>query len=183
MKEKFRDKTRDDLSSALRSLGVDAELAERGRPEEKVRKSIFRRSLGLVDIRGGPIVAINALKQDGSQHSPPQWWAVLLISIHLPGAADHPVKISSRRLKSFPVIGKVTGVGWRGEDYSAGLIESLRQDRMLADLVKRVGDIEIRSHADDFAGWTIQIKARLRPNEHDWHPLEQLASRLHHIRY
>ena len=81
------------------------------------------------------------------------------------------------------MIGKVTGVGWRGEDYSAGLIESLRQDRMLADLVKRVGDIEIRSHADDFAGWTIQIKARLRPNEHDWHPLEQLASRLHHIRY
>ena len=58
--------------------------------------------IGLVDIRGGPIVAINALKQDGSQHNPPQWWAVLLIPIHLPGAADHPVKISSRGLKSFP---------------------------------------------------------------------------------
>ncbi len=79
MKEKLRDKTRDDLNLALRSLGVDAEMAERGRPEEKVGKSLLRRSLRFVDIRDRPISAINVIKQDRSQRSPPFWWAVLLI--------------------------------------------------------------------------------------------------------
>ena len=183
MKEKFRDKTRDDLIFALNSLGVGAEMADRGRPEEEVRKSLFRRSRGLVDLSDGPIAAINVLKQDRSQYSPPRWWVVLLIPSDLPGAADHPVKIRSHTTKSFPVFGQVTGFEWRGEDYGSGLIESLDQDRNLADLVKRVGDFEVQSHADDFDGWTIQIQARLRPEERDWQVLTKLARRLHSISY
>ncbi len=132
-------------------------MAERGRPEEKVGKSLLRRSLRLVDIRDEPISAINVLKQDRSQHSPTFWWAVLLIASQLPGAVDHPVKVSTQRLKSFPLFGKITGVEWRGEDFGAGLIEALNQDRKLAEFVKRVGDFEIRSHAHEFDGWTIQI--------------------------
>ena len=165
MKEKLRDKTRDDLNLALRSLGVDAEMAERGRPEEKVGKSLLRRSLGLLDIRDGPISAINVIKQDRSQHSPPFWWAVLLIPSQLPGAVDHPVEVSTRRLKSFPLLGKITGIEWRGEDFGAGLLDALNQDRKLVELVKRVGDFEIRSHANEFNGWTIQIRARLSPEK------------------
>ena len=34
--ERWRDKTRDNLTSALNSLGVRAKMAERGRAEEEV---------------------------------------------------------------------------------------------------------------------------------------------------
>ena len=103
--------------------------------------------------------------------------------IPAPGAVDHPVKVSTRRLKSFPLLGKITGIEWRGEDFGAGLLDALNQDRKLVELVKRVGDFEIRSHADEFDGWTIQIRARLSPEKREWATLTQLARRLNNIRY
>ena len=42
--ERWRDKTRDNLTSALNSLGVRAVMAERGRAEEEVRKRLFTRA-------------------------------------------------------------------------------------------------------------------------------------------
>lgn len=183
MKEKLRDKTRDDLEFALRSAGVDAVMAERGRPEEDVRKSTFRRSLGVIDIKGGPVTSINVLKIDGSQYSPPHWWVVLLVPAELPGAADHPVKVSTHRKKSFPLFGKVTSVDWQGEDYGSGLIESLDAQHELADMIRRVGDLEIESHAGDPTGWTIQIKARLKPDASQWRTLVGLAERLRRLTY
>ena len=74
MREKLRDKTRDDLAHALSSLGVRAELAERGRVQEKVNNSWFNRSLGVIDLPEGPIRWINILKKDRSKDSPPRWW-------------------------------------------------------------------------------------------------------------
>ena len=79
MKEKLRDKTRDKLVHSLNALGVGATMAERGRPEERIRKSWGKRSLGVIDIPQGPIRYINIVRQDGSQYSPPQWWLVLCI--------------------------------------------------------------------------------------------------------
>ena len=78
MKEKLRDKTRDKLVHSLNALGVGATMAERGRPEERIRKSWGKRSLGVIDIPQGPIRCINIVRQDGSQYSPPQWWLVAL---------------------------------------------------------------------------------------------------------
>lgn len=183
MKEKLRDKTRDDLEFALRSADIDAVMAERGRWEEDVRKSAFRRSLGIIDINGGPVTSINVLKIDGSQYSPPQWWVVLLVPAELPGAADHPIKVSTHRKKSFPLFGKVTSVAWQGEDYGSGLIESLDRQHELANLIHHVGDLEIESHAGEHTGWTIQIKARLKPDASDWQTLVDLAEQLRSLTY
>ena len=73
MKERFRDKTRDDLTLALKELGIDATMAERGRPEEDIQDTWMNRSQGIIDLAEGPIRWVNCLKQDGSQYSPPQW--------------------------------------------------------------------------------------------------------------
>ena len=70
-------KTRDELTAALNSIGVKAEMTERGRVEEKVENSWYQRSLGVIDIPEGPIRWINILKKDGGKHSPPRWWVVL----------------------------------------------------------------------------------------------------------
>ena len=182
-KEKLRDKTRDDREIALRSAGVDAVMAERGRREEGVCKSVFRRSLGIIDIKGGLVAPINVLKIDASQYSPPQWWVVLLVPVQLPGAADHPVKVTNHRTKSLPLIGKVTSLDWRGEDYGSGLIESLNGQPELADPIRHLGDVEIESHAGEFAGWTIQVNARLTPEGDEWQTLAGLAKQLRRLTY
>ena len=69
MKERFRDKTRDDLANALDLIGVKAEMADRERAEEKVENSWYQRSLGVIDIAEGPISWINILKKDPSKDS------------------------------------------------------------------------------------------------------------------
>ena len=70
MKEKLRDKTRDELAGALNSLGVRAEMAERGRIEEKVNNAWYNRSLGVIDLPEGPIKWINILKKDRGEGQP-----------------------------------------------------------------------------------------------------------------
>ena len=65
MKEKIRDKTRDELTWNLANFaGVKSQMATRGRLEEKVENSWYQRSLGVIDISNGPIKWINILKRD-----------------------------------------------------------------------------------------------------------------------
>ena len=70
MKELFRDKSRDKLAQNLNSLGIRADLAERGRAEEKIENSWYQRSLGIIDIPEGLVRWINILKKDGSKKQP-----------------------------------------------------------------------------------------------------------------
>jgi hypothetical protein len=71
-KEELRDKSRDELAYTLNSVGVKAEIAERGAVEEIAENSWHQRSLGTIDIAKGPIRWINILKKDSGQHNPPQ---------------------------------------------------------------------------------------------------------------
>ncbi len=51
LKEKFRDKSIDELAWTLTNLtGVKAQICERERPEDKVENSCYPRSLGVIDI-------------------------------------------------------------------------------------------------------------------------------------
>lgn len=102
MREKLRDKTRDQLTVALNALGVQAVMAERGRPEEAIHNSWWQRSLGVIDLSEGPVRWINVVKKDGGRDSPPRWWINLCIpdERQLPGRRT--VKIKTARKKSFP---------------------------------------------------------------------------------
>ena len=109
------------------------------------------------------------------------------------GSAFDPCQIAGGRRSSrkrinatgqiFPFFGKITAVEWRGQGYGSGLIESLSGHHKLAELVWRECDFESRSHAGDFDGWTIQAKARWRPDDRDWQTLCELAARLRSITY
>ena len=190
MRERFRDKTRDDLAFGLNLLGVRAELSDRERPEEKLGRTVFRRSLGVIDLYDSPVSFINVLKQDGSQYSPPYWWLVLAAA----DARDAPfgkVEFRTIREKKFPQFWKVTGVTWRGDDYGTGLVDAFTADKELTRLARKHGDVEVRryeaafeaSRDDDdgppFEGWTLTLNARLqKPALKEWRLLTAAVERL-----
>ena len=152
MKERLRDKTRDELTLALHALGIDATMAERERPEEKFQNAWTNRSQGIIDVQEGPIRWVNCLKQDGSQYSPPQWWTVFGIPDERLFTEQRAVKIKTVRSKSFPLFGKVVNVTWKGEDRATRLISDLANDPAVKSFVKNTGDVEIECHAGGVSG-------------------------------
>ena len=178
MKERLRDKTRDELTLALNALGIKATLAERERPEEKIQNAWSNRSQGIIDVQEGPIRWVNCLKQDGSQYSPPQWWTVFGIPDERSFSEQRAVKIKTVRSKSFPLFGKVVDVTWQGEDHATRLISVLANDPAIKSFVKKTGDVEIESHAGEFQGWSVQVSGKFSPTQQSWDIVQKIADRL-----
>ncbi len=178
MKERLRDKTRDELTLALNALGIRATLAERERPEENIQNAWSNRSQGIIDVQEGPIRWVNCLKQDGSQYSPPQWWTVFGIPDKRRFSEQRAVKIKTVRSKSFPLFGRVVNVSWKGEDHATRLISDLTNDPAVKSFVKKTGDVEIESHAEGFQGWIVQVNGKFSPTQQSWDIVQRIAERL-----
>ena len=176
MKEIFRDESRDELARNLDSLGIRADLAERGRPEEKVEKSWYQRSLGIIDIPEGLVTRINILKKDASKNSPPLWWIVLCIPDSRPVPDHRVVDIRTTRRKSFALFGRVVDVTWKGDNHHTGLSEVLSSDEAVRDLAKKIGNLAIRSYDKEFQGWTLQVDRRFQPTNQDWAAIQKIAN-------
>ena len=175
MRELFRDKTRDKLAQDLNSLGIRADLAERGRAEEKIENSWYQRSLGIIDISEGLVRWINILKKDGSGRSPPQWWVIIGIPDERPLSNHRAVDIKTIRRKAFPLFGKVIDVTWKGDDHHTGLVQVLSNDEAVKDLAKRIGNLTVHSYAKEFQGWTLQVDRRFEPTNQDWAAIQKIA--------
>ena len=80
--------------------------------------------------------------------------------------------------KSFPLLGKVVGVDWKGKDHSTGLVNRLSYDQATKDLATRIGDIRIRSYSKEFQGWTLQVAKRFEPTRQDWQTIQKIADYL-----
>lgn len=113
--------------AALQGIGIDARVAPRGRPEEKVGAE---ECLGVIDIQDGPIRWITL--RGGARHQYPEY-----------GIPDPTVRdcsrlfITTRRVKSFPFLGKVVGVRWKGVDKGLGIIDSLNKNSLLNEALLR----------------------------------------------
>ena len=68
IKEILRDKEKDKLCAGLRDMGLDAQMAEQGRPEEQAVGRLSRWSpkisMGLIEIHGEPIRWINVVREN-----------------------------------------------------------------------------------------------------------------------
>ena len=175
MKEWVRDKSRDELADALNSVGVKAEMAERGRAEEKVEDSWYQRSLGILDIPEGSIRWVNILRKDRSKDSPPRWWVVLGIPDDRPASTRQQTKIKTIREKTFPLFGKVVDVIWKGNDGGTNLVSTLSNDVPTKKLAEHIGNLEIKSQANGFQGWTLTVDRRFNPTNKDWETIEIIA--------
>ena len=178
MKEQLRDKSRDELAYALNSVGVKAEIAERGVVEERAENSWYQRSLGTIDIAKGPIRWINILKKDGGQHNLPKWWVVLGIPDERPISNRQAVNIKTVRNKTFPLFGNVVDVIWKGNDSGTDLVNVLSTDPAIKTLSQRIGNLEIKNHSNEFQGWTLTVDRRFSPTNQDWETLEKVADHI-----
>ena len=151
LREKFRSHTRDEMCAALQAIGVQAQMLERGRPEEKITRG-RRKSLGIIDIQDELIRWVDVKKgfthdyEDGRD----TYWD---IEYGVPDsrliACCHKVKIKTVRLKTIPVFGKVVDLKWEGEDLGLGLSERLNFDVLLNKLLMDTHDMEIGSYPED----------------------------------
>ena len=181
MREKFRDKTRDEYTDAMNALGVPAAMSERGRPEEKVRKDTFRRSLGVVDLADAPFPWVNVVKQDGSQYSPPRWWFVYCVPDDSPQDlrsldVKRSIDVKASRQKSFPLFGRVTSVRWEGDDQGTGVIAALSADARVKALAKKANGLAVAGYNQEFQGWTLEVERREPPTRADWEALLFIAA-------
>jgi hypothetical protein len=176
MKDMLRDKTRDNLAQNLNSLGIRADLAERGRAEEKIENSWYQRSLGIIDIPEGLVRWINILKKDANRNSPPQWWVVLCIPDERPLSNHKAVDIKTIRKKTFPLFGKVVDVTWKGNDHYTGLAGVLSNDETVKNLAKRIRNLTVHSYAKEFQGRTLQVDRRFEPTSQDWATIHKIAN-------
>lgn len=179
LKEKLRDKSRDELTSYLTDFAkVKAQMGVRGRPEEKVENSWYQRSLGVIDIAEGPIKWISILKRDRSKDSPPKWWVVMGIPFDGDGSAIQKIGIKTVRKKAFPLFGKVVDVIWKGDDGVSGLINILSQDTAIKELSKKIGNLEIKSQSEGFQGWTLTSDRKFAPTSEDWETIQRIANHI-----
>ncbi len=176
MKNLIRDKTRDKLAQNLNSLGIRADLAERGRAEEKIENSWYQRSLGIIDFPEGLVRWINILKKDGSRNSPPKWWVVLCMPDERPISDHKAVDIKTIREKTFPLFGKIVDVTWKGNDHGTGLAEVLSYDETVKGLAKRIGNLEVHSYAKEFQGWTLQVDRKIMLTNQDWATVQKIGN-------
>ena len=184
MKEKFRDKSRDNLAKLLNSIGIKATMAERNRLEEKINKPWYMRSLGIIDISSeGPIKWTNNLKKDGNDKSGPVWHVVLGIPDKTPVSK---IKLRTIRKKDFPIFGDIIDTVWRGNDDGTSLINTLSDDPLIKKTAKEIGNLTVETDPKKFEGWTLKIDRNLAGNRYkqhkftreNWEALEKIANYL-----
>ena len=201
-----RDRTREEFCAHLQSLGIDAQMALRGRAEQKIYTGP-RGSLGVVDIAKGSIRWVNvtiatAARGPGEDIDMPYY-----LVYGVPDARVGP-RFSKVRVKAVvktshvrsggpwwkyrPLgsLGQVIEVRWEGDDFGLGIVQHLTQEvsvrSAIADghswgLVSQVnprdGPVEIRAYPDRSC-WILTTKDALEPTRQEWDCYQSIASHL-----
>ncbi len=183
IKERFRDHRRDNICADLVSMGIDAKMAERGRPEENWEAGhrslglAGYRSLGLIDISGGPIGWLNPGDVPGGQGGPRPY---RLIQCGVPDVSlrDGPgAHIRSVRVKEFPVLGSVVNVRWVGDDLGRGIIQRLADDASLLEPIAQSGDVYIYG-IPEHGCWVFVTHGHHAPTKEMWDFYQSIARHL-----
>ena len=187
----FRGHARDGLCTALQALGIQAQMAPRGRAEEKIyprdRRSLG--SLGVIDIAEGPIRWVNVTRGtlDTENETDTSFYLEYGVpdpnvrsgfpEVRLEAISVHePVPDSRWWFLKFPVLGPVIGVRWEGKDFGLGIAEHLSQN-VLVPTAFSEGSFEIRAYPDRGC-WTLTVNEVLAPSKQEWDCYQSIASHL-----
>jgi hypothetical protein len=140
---------RDQVRSSLRAIGLEAHLSKRGRAEEKTG----HRSLGLIEVSAEPIGWVN-VRNVSTFEGGASYLVDFGITDHRlrPDAPD--VRIHSAYVKSFPILGRVIGLRWKGDDLDSGVIARLNDDSSIKEPILSTVNVTISAHGR-YGCWTI----------------------------
>ena len=112
IRERLRDHGRDELCTHLRALGINVQMSERGRPEEKITHWLGK-SLGIIDIQDALIRWVDVKRIKGADPSDETggtittWYIEYGVPDSRITAGFHKVTIRTKRVKGVPLAGKV----------------------------------------------------------------------------
>tara|TARA_Y100000768_G_scaffold133810_3_gene99623 strand:- start:404 stop:1009 length:606 start_codon:yes stop_codon:yes gene_type:complete len=186
-KEFFRDKTRDKLQKALRDIGVNCSLSDRGIVEEQLFNPWHRTSLGIIKINSDYLIEyINIIKKWGSKNDPPRWWIYFAIPFQTSESKKDYIEVKSIRKKTLPIFGKVVSVDWQYNDKGKILGNKFINSPEINSLSMQLGNIKVQSLHESFSGYSIELEFKksvfpgltapnISMNINQWHTLNKIA--------
>jgi hypothetical protein len=173
-KETFREKTRDKVYTALKSIGVEAKLAENGRAEENIKCGFGIHSLGIIDIGEGPIHWVNIrIDVNGTN------WIDYGVPDPRLSQSEPKVLIQARFQKTLFGLGRVVDLVWQGEDSSLGILHRLNSDMPLKNTLMRTNVYDFTIINNNNPGcWIISVAYPIPPTEELWNCYQSIAEHL-----
>ena len=176
VREAFRDKRRKELCADLQSLGIDAQMAPRGRVEENTYTDPIL-SLGVIDILDGPIRWVNVTCRLTSDEETTRHLVYGVPDPKVrPGFPEVRINaIPIRERERFWLSRRVTGVRWEGNDFGLGIVQHVWPNVLIPRAFLEslgVDSFEIRADPDRGC-WILTVQDVVR-----WYPkTRQLAKR------
>lgn len=155
--------TRRKVCAGLRSLGLDAIIVKRGRPEENIGEEGWvlgrdEKSLGLIEVRDSPIRWVNVLdivRGKGTEGETVVHRNVYLIPDPMVSSKGGYMLAKSVRVKSTPLIGRVIDIRWEGGKSHGNLMRRMSDDILLnRSLIRLKEDVTIRG-LPEYSCWAI----------------------------
>ena len=174
VKDSFREKTRDKVCTTLKSIGVDAKLAENVRPETNIQCGFGMHSLGTIDIEEGLIRWVN-IRIDVNETN----WVDLGVPDPRLRQGQHKVQIQAHFQKTLFGLGRVVDLIWRGEDSSLGIIQRLNDDIPLKNTLMRTNAYDFTIIAyDNPSCWIISVAYSIPIDKELWNCYQAIAKHL-----
>ena len=175
---------KDEICARLRSLGIDAQMAEPNRDEEKIGG---KGSFGIIDIREGPIRWVN-VGRIGGDVDPVSGQLYYTdygvpdprLGRNIPRRRTTPLKpleIHSVSKRSLLFLGKAIDLQWEGRDYGLGIVGRLNSDISIKQPIMESGDVTIRTYRIHRC-WIITVETRDGPSRELWSCYQAIADHL-----
>jgi len=185
IRETFRDPTRNNICADLQTLGIDAQLAERGRDEEGIDCDAFN-SVGVIDIREGPIRWVNVVRRFSGAPTFPTYQIKYGVPDPRLGPDSPEPQIKSVRKKDTPLVGNVVDLHWKGNDFGLGIISRLNNDVSLKHPIMESHDVTISTYVrhgifreyPEASTWIITTELSEIPSEELWNCYQTIAKHL-----
>ncbi len=165
---------RDKLCAHLRILGIQAQISERGRPEEKIAP--WGKSLGIIDTQDALIHWVN-ISKDNDPDNKALWYIEYGVPDSRITAGFPKVAIRTKRIKRVPILGKVIDLKWKGKDFGLGLIEGLSHDVSLKEQIMVAHDLDIDAYPEHSC-WILTVEDVRAPTKLAWDCYRSIASHL-----
>ena len=177
--EALRDKTRDNLCATLQSIGVDAQMAERGLAEEGIECGMSSTSLGMIEIGKSTIHWLNVIKRErGFAGGEITYFIKYGVPDPRLRTGSPKVKIKARLKDTLFGLRKATDLQWEGKDSGLGIINRLNSDITLKNLIAKT-KVNVKISAWDYPSyWIISTDPIPVGSEELWNCYQSIARHL-----